>query len=164
MVANGKSVTAAERYQQPYEGFMSNNFVVPRSVLLATPMDASLLHYGHEDTLFGWQLAQKKTTIVHLDNPVLHIGLEVAEAWLAKQQQAITNLYALAIRHPGLSTKAWHTWRRLHRLGLMRFIVMYAERHHLQWIQNLSQQQPPNLRLLDLLKLYWLEQAHRKHK
>jgi len=154
--------SARERSQAPYAGFMTNNFVVPRTRFLAIGLDERLRQYGHEDTLFGLQLQQAGIPILHLDNPLLHLGLEPAAEWLQKQRQAIDNLYELYLLYPALQTRALVAWRRLHRSGLLRWGYPWLQRQARRWEKQLVEQPKPALHLLDMLKLVWLEAAHRR--
>ncbi|MEL7249299.1 MAG: glycosyltransferase [Bacteroidota bacterium] len=153
--------TAQQRQKRPYEGFMTNNFVVPRSVAQQFPFEAQLQHYGHEDTLFGLELKRHQIPIQHLDNPLLHIGLDDTANWLHKQQQAIKNLFWLSRRHPDLETRALRLWNWLHNCGLLRLSYGCLSRRSMHWQQRLQTEQRPPLRLLDGLKIFWLEQAWR---
>ncbi|MEL6658491.1 MAG: glycosyltransferase [Bacteroidota bacterium] len=153
--------TARQRQKRPYEGFMTNNFVVPRSVAQQFPFEAQLQHYGHEDTLFGLELKRHQVPIQHLDNPLLHIGLDNTATWLRKQKQAIENLFWLYRRHPDLQTRALRLWNWLHRFGLLRLSYNFLHRRSQHWQQRLQTEQHPPLRLLDGLKIFWLEQAWR---
>lgn len=151
---------AGIRRQQPYAGFMTNNFVVPKTVMHHIPFDETVTTYGHEDTLFGFQLQAAGIDIQHLDNPVLHIGLDEATHWLEKQRIAIQNLYRLHRQNPALQTQALQWWLRLHRTGLLQFVMPFFKKKSTHWEQKLLHQHQPNLRLLDLLKIYWLEEVH----
>lgn len=155
--------SATERQQQPHEGFMTNNFVVPKSVLKAIPFDEQIVQYGHEDTLWGNALRKMRVPILHIDNPVSHLGLEVADLWLKKQKQAIENLYQLYQRIPDLEVKSLRYWQHLHRLGVLRLSYKWWGKQAIRWEQSLQTDEPPNFRHLDLLKIYWLEQMHRRH-
>lgn len=154
--------TAQQRQERPYEGFMTNNFVVPRAIAQRFPFEAQLQHYGHEDTLFGLELQRHQVPIRHLDNPLLHIGLDDTSNWLKKQQQAIQNLFWLSLQHPDLQTRALRLWNWLHRFGLLRLAYRFLNRRAPYWQQRLQTEQQPPLRLLDGLKIYWLEEERRK--
>ena len=156
--------SAIDRRQQPYAGFMTNNFVVPKEVIRRIPFDETVTTYGHEDTLFGFQLEAAGVEIHHLDNPVLHIGLDEAEHWLKKQRIAIQNLYRLHQQNPSLQTQALRWWLLLHRTGLLPLVIPFLKKKSLQWEQQLLHQHQPNLRLLDMLKICWLEEVHRSQQ
>jgi len=81
-----------ERQQNPYSSFMTNNFLVKRSILEAIPFDESLTQYGHEDTLFGFSLKKNSIPTLHINNAVLNGEIEENEAYLKKTKLAIENL------------------------------------------------------------------------
>ena len=67
---------AKSRATHPYHSFMTNNFVIPKAIFQQIKFDENLTQYGHEDTLFGMELKARNIPILHLDNPLEHIGLE----------------------------------------------------------------------------------------
>lgn len=91
--------TAQERQKNAYQSFMTNNFLIPKNIFQAIRFEESLTQYGHEDTLFGLELQQKKIAILHINNPLEHIGLELNHVFLNKSELAIQNLYTLHTKH-----------------------------------------------------------------
>ena len=147
---------AARRQRAPYAQLTINNALVPAAVFRRFSLDERLTGYGHEDTKFGQDLAAARVPVRHLDNPVLHAGLEPAAAFLAKSEQAVGNL-ARAFRadERGTDSRLLQTARRLRQLGLAgpAHAVLAAAEPRLRR-QLLSA--TPSLRALDLLKLRWL--------
>jgi hypothetical protein len=90
-----EEIDAAVRSKNPYGSFMTNNFLIPKNVMLANPFDENIAGYGHEDTLFGFQLKRKKVKVVHINNPLLHAGLEDAAEFLNKTDNATANLWQI---------------------------------------------------------------------
>lgn len=87
-----ESQPAAVRSRHPYRSFMTNNFLVRRSVLEQIPFDPRLSHYGHEDTLFGYRLEQRQIPILHIDNPVINGYVETNEEFLHKTVEGVGSL------------------------------------------------------------------------
>ena len=87
-----EEIKAEMRNKKPYTSFMTNNFLISKNIFLENSLDESLQGYGHEDTLFGFQLRRKNIPVVHIDNPLKHIGLENAEEFLVKTGSGISNL------------------------------------------------------------------------
>lgn len=81
-----------KRLQNPYASFMTNCFAINKSTFSKIKFDVNLTKYGHEDTLFGFELKKKKIEIKHIENPVLHLGIEVEKVFLRKQEEALKNL------------------------------------------------------------------------
>ena len=87
-----ESKNAEERKKTP-GGFKTNNFVIQRIVFNEIQFNEELSGYGHEDTLFGIDLARNNISIAHLENPVLNRHLDSNQVFLVKTQNAIKNLY-----------------------------------------------------------------------
>lgn len=79
----------------PYRSFMTNNFIIARQIFQKIQFDESIVKYGHEDTLFGLELKKSGIPVRHINNPVYHIGLEIASEFLRKTSESIDNLLTL---------------------------------------------------------------------
>ncbi len=99
-----EAFTAAFRTAAPYHRFMTNNFAAPKSILEKIPFEERIRQYGHEDTLFGFELKQRGIPILHLDNPVEHQGLETAVVFLEKTEKAVANLLLVREINPAVET------------------------------------------------------------
>jgi hypothetical protein len=73
-------------------GFKTNNFLINIKVFNQYPFNENLKGYGHEDTLFGFQLFQKGIKPLQIENPVLNEVLDENIEFLAKTNNAIDNL------------------------------------------------------------------------
>ena len=144
------------RQVAPYAQLTINNALIRADVFRRFPLDEQLSGYGHEDTKFGAALAAASVSLRHLDNPVIHDGLEPAAVFLAKSEQAVRNL-ARVYRENGLgvNSRLLQTALRLRRLGAAPLArrALGAAAPALRR-QLLSPR--PNLRAFDLLKLHWL--------
>ncbi|MDX9811847.1 MAG: glycosyltransferase, partial [Bacteroidales bacterium] len=67
---------AAERNKDPYGTFTTFNVLIDKQVFSRLRFNEELKQYGHEDTLFGYQLKKAGIKILHIDNGLLHEGLE----------------------------------------------------------------------------------------
>lgn len=90
IVRESKSIE--ERLKNPSLGFKTNNFLIRKTVFEKVKFNETLLGYGHEDTLFGFELAQSKITIHHLENPVLNKNLDDNTTFLAKTNEGLKSL------------------------------------------------------------------------
>jgi hypothetical protein len=147
---------AAVRQAAPYAQLTINNALIQAAVFRQFALDERLSGYGHEDTKFGAELTAAGISVWHLDNPVLHDGLEPAAVFLAKSEQAVRNL-AHVYRENGLGadSRLLQTAARLRRLGAAApaRLALGAAAPVLRR-QLLSSR--PSLRAFDLLKLHWL--------
>ncbi len=87
-----ESQTADIRNQHPNRSFMTNNFVVKREVLANIPFEERLSQYGHEDTLFGFELQKQGISIMHINNPILNGDIETNAVFMAKTEAGIKSL------------------------------------------------------------------------
>ena len=150
--------SAAVRQRKPHAQFKLKNVLMRANVFEQVKLDAALKRYGHEDTKFGWRLRTAGIAVHHLDNPVLHDGLESSEIFLLNSQQAVQNLVHL-YRTEGLGadTKLLLAALRLRRYGIATVAtsaLSHAEPKLRQQISASSQ-----LWALDLLKLLWALRA-----
>lgn len=74
----------------------SNNFMISKEIFLQCPFRETIRGYGHEDTVLGIDLVRNGHKIVHIDNPVLHEGLETSAEYLEKSKAALDNLLHIA--------------------------------------------------------------------
>ena len=147
---------ASVRQAAPHGQLTINNALIRADVLRQFPLDECLTGYGHEDTKFGLALAVAGVPVRHINNPVLHDGLEPATVFLQKSEQAVRNL-ALVFRQDGSGTDSRVLWLalRLHRLGLAAATQAALGAAEPRLRRNLLSAKP-SLRALDLLKLCWL--------
>lgn len=80
------------RSQNPHLSFMTNNFMVPKSIIKQIPFNENIKGYGHEDTLFGYELMKNGVPVKHIDNPLLHVGLQTNREFIEKSREGIINL------------------------------------------------------------------------
>ena len=90
-----ESQSLRERLTNPYHSFKTNSFLIKKEVFKKVKFDELIVKYGHEDTLFSLDLELNNIPIEHIDNNVVHVGLDTAEGFLKKQEQAIHNLLLL---------------------------------------------------------------------
>lgn len=91
-----ESKTTEERIADRTSGFKSNNFIVRKSIFQENPFDESITSYGHEDTLFGFQLSTKGIVCHHIDNPIKNDDLVENHEFLLKTKDAVSNLWQIS--------------------------------------------------------------------
>ena len=86
---------AADRNKHSNAGFSTFNVLIEKSVFSKIRFNEELRQYGHEDTLMGYQLRKAGISILHVDNGLIHEGLESNKEFLAKTKLGIENLSKL---------------------------------------------------------------------
>ena len=145
-----KKRSAAIRSKSPYSNFSTFNFAIKRDLFLSIRFDENIKEYGYEDTLFGHQIKARGYIIEHIDNPLLHTGLESNRQYLEKIELSLGTLYA--IREKIDTTPLLAAYRRLHSLGLVSFAAWWWRQAQQLLRKNLISEKP-SLFLLNLYKL-----------
>lgn len=86
---------ASERNKHPHSNFSTFNFLIEKSVFSKIRFNEELKQYGHEDTLLGYQLRKAGIGVLHIDNALIHEGMESNREFLNKTKLGIENLSQL---------------------------------------------------------------------
>jgi GT2 family glycosyltransferase len=86
---------ATERNKHPHAGFSTFNVLIEKSVFSRIRFNEELKQYGHEDTLLSYQLKKAGIDILHIDNGLVHEGLESNKEFLDKTKLGVENLSKL---------------------------------------------------------------------
>jgi glycosyltransferase involved in cell wall biosynthesis len=114
------------RSKAPNRSFMTNNFLIQKSVFDTIQFDERLDGYGHEDTLFGILLAIHGITIRHIENPVMNGDIESSDEFIEKTIQGLQNLVRLQhITPPELHNQL------VHHITLLQFEKTFPPRSYL---------------------------------
>jgi glycosyltransferase involved in cell wall biosynthesis len=87
-----EALSNLERNKNPYISFLTLNFLISKSVFSKVQFNENIPNLRHEDTLFSFELMQNKIEIIHIDNPVYHLGIEDSETFLRKSEEAVIGL------------------------------------------------------------------------
>jgi len=90
-----EQIKASERNKRPHASFTTFNVLIDKSVFSKIRFNEELKKYGHEDTLLAYQLKKAGIDILHIDNALMHEGLESNKDFLSKTKFGIENLSKL---------------------------------------------------------------------
>ncbi|MCF6295418.1 MAG: glycosyltransferase [Flavobacteriaceae bacterium] len=83
---------ADKRKTNIFKCTLFNNTLIKKKVFNSIKFEKSIIQYGHEDTVFAFNLSIIKANILHIDNPVLHGDVDLNETFLLKTQKSLENL------------------------------------------------------------------------
>lgn len=151
---------AIERNEQPNRSFKTNNFFIEKDILNKVFFNEKIKGYGHEDTLFGYELDKENVTIYHIDNPVVHLGLETSEVFLKKTREGIENLQRIMIVNGNekrliKDVTLLSYYKRLKKFRMAAFFRYFFYRMEFRLRKNLLSKRP-RLFYFDLYKLGYL--------
>jgi len=140
----------------PYKSFMTNNFLIPKEIFNSIKLNENLTGYGHEDTLFGAKLKENNVPIIHIDNPLCHIGLESADEFLKKTLEGLKNLFLISENgYDGDEIKLLNYYKIIKKFYLKKIILFVYSIFENRIINNLKSSHP-NLFWFDFYKLNYL--------
>lgn len=146
--------SAGFRSQNPYLRFTSFSFMIDRDVFMKIRFDESYVRYGYEDVQFGHELEANGVSILHIDNPLAHMGLDDSASYLNKTRQAVQN----AFDHQdeiGDSSKLLTNYNKVRSIRMrwvFRFIWVFFQK---SMERNLLGPKP-KLRIFSLYKLCYI--------
>lgn len=146
-----KRHTANQRNLHPYASFTAFNFMIRREVFMKIGFDESCSKYGHEDTLLGQELKRKGVSIMHIDNPLIHCGLESNQVYLRKTEESLSALLELADKLADTS-QLLKVHGKIRRLHLATPVMLFHRMFGPAIKRNLCSQHP-NLHLFNIYKL-----------
>ncbi|SHJ16446.1 glycosyltransferase family 2 protein [Algibacter luteus] len=87
-----EDASANKRNKNVYKSVLFNNTLIKKSVFTTIGFEKSITEYGHEDTVFAYNLSKIKASILHIDNPVLHGDVDLNEVYFKKTHKSLENL------------------------------------------------------------------------
>ncbi len=148
-----ESISLTKRKNHPYRSFQTNNFMAPRNILLKFPFDEKILNYGYEDLVFAEALKNERIPIDHIENPLIHKGLESNKDFLQKTKLATENLAILYHQGQLNDTRMIQFHEKIKKIGFNSFLHKIVERKKDYILKNLNSKNP-NLYLFDFYRYY----------
>ncbi|NOQ27198.1 MAG: glycosyltransferase [Bacteroidales bacterium] len=146
-----------DRIKNPYKSFSSFNFLIKKETLENINFNEDISTYGHEDTLLGIELKKQNVDIYHIDNPLLHDGLEDTLQFIHKTNQSIENLKYLVKNYSELyplaeSIKLIKYVHYAKKIGVTRIFRLIYKIAGKMFVKNLMSKYP-SLYIFDLYKI-----------
>jgi glycosyltransferase involved in cell wall biosynthesis len=154
---NREQQKAADRNKHPHSGFSTFNVLIEKSVFSKLRFNEELKQYGHEDTLLGYQLKKAGIEVLHIDNPLVHEGVESNREFINKTKLGIENLshlYDIVTDKRAFSSAVTmlRIYNRLYLLRLTRILagiyINYRDRMEIR-----LDSADPSLLLFDFYKI-----------
>ncbi len=149
-----KERSARFRSRNPYARFTPFSFLIDRALFMRIRFDESYAHYGYEDVQFGCELERMGVSILHIDNQLIHLGLEKSEVYLEKTRQAVQNAFVHKDEVEGGSRLLTH-YNRVVRFRMRWLFRGLWKLFGKQMEKNLLGS-TPSLRIFSLYKLCYI--------
>lgn len=150
MQREAKSVD--ERLKDPYS-IISQNLLIDKRTFEAVNIEEKNA-YGL-DILFSYNLKKREIPVLHIDNPVYHLGLETAQVFLEKSLKSIETTFYLEQQHlisedTRPVQKAFLKLKKYHAISIFKNMVRRLEK---SMAKNLTSKKP-SLVQFDMYRLY----------
>jgi len=147
----------SKRMNDPINHFLSNNFLVHQTITSQVKFDPAIRGYGYEDTIFAAELIQKGFTIQHIENPLVHIGLDAFNDFIRKIEESLINIqkieqiYSERSLDSPLKSKLISTWKKYRNI-----IPPWMPKPFLPTLKLILKGRNTNLFAFDLYRLFYL--------
>jgi glycosyltransferase involved in cell wall biosynthesis len=101
MAAKAECVPFFERARQPEKYVYTSNLLIRRDAFLTEAFDEGFSGWGWEDVEWAMRIV-RRFTVVHVDIPATHLGLDTARGLAAKYEQSVGNFARVVARHPDI--------------------------------------------------------------
>ena len=120
--------TVGARQKHPYSFISAFNLLIHRDAFMSVRFDVHCTQYGYEDALFGLELQRKGISIAHIDNPLVHLGIDTNRSFLNKTETALRTLSTLGelMQREAGPSKWAARFQRVHLIGAVAgtFLVL----------------------------------------
>jgi hypothetical protein len=148
--------SAETRQKSPNSSFTPFNFMIRKEIFSTLNFNENICGYGHEDTLFGWNLKQKSIEVKHIDNPLIHIGLDKTDVFLSKTEESVRNIKLISDnlndRNFDDDVALLRCLRRIEKYKIKQIVKISLNLLYPFLLKNLKSDKP-NIRCFDLFKL-----------
>ncbi|OHT45713.1 glycosyltransferase family 2 protein [Flavobacterium tructae] len=152
--AKREALSVFDREKNVHLSFLTLNFLIQKSIFSKVNFNESIPNLRHEDTLFSYDLMQNEIDIVHIENPVYHLGIENSSTFLIKSEEAVLGLKNLV--DSDLISKDYvklsHYFQILKKFRL-QFLVSFAFKILKPLFKKQLLGKNPSLFLFDLYRL-----------
>lgn len=87
-----EALSVEKRNENNYLSFLTLNFLISKSVFEKVKFNENIPNLRHEDTLFSFDLKQAQIEVIHIENPIIHNGLESSLVFLKKSEESLQGL------------------------------------------------------------------------
>lgn len=148
--------SAADRAKNPYGYVFSGNFLTDKATFLQNNYPDNKNLYGL-DNYFSYNLYVNKVSVLHIDNPIYHLGLEDDTVYFKKCIEAVKNRKMLLGDAPGTENiNAMSKYYTLLKKYRLRGVVSLGFSISEPLLKKMILKKNPSLFCLDIYRLGYL--------
>ena len=145
------------RNKNQYLSFLTLNFLIHKSIFDIVFFNETIPNLRHEDTLFSYNLMQNNIKVVHINNPIVHLGLDDFDVAIRKEKESLFGLKYL-LNNDLISfdyLKISHLYHQLVKFKLRGTITFFFKIIQTSLLKNLSSNSP-SLFIFDMYRVGYL--------
>lgn len=147
---------ALERNLNPYQFIFSGNLMIRKEIFTETNFPEVGNYYGM-DIYFSYQLFIKKLEVLHIENPIYHLGLESNQIFFEKSLKAVESRKQFLINCPEIEKispliKKYKQIKRFQLLPIAKFFFKISE----PFLKSRILSKNPNLFCFDIYRLGYI--------
>lgn len=149
--------TVSQRNAALYKTLMFNNTLIKKDCFIKIKFDSNLIKYGHEDTLFAYQVSQSDFKVKHIENAIQHGDIDENLIYISKVKNSLENLLILDRKKQIDSDflKILKVYHLLKRFKLSYLTGLFFKTFNTLILKQLNSKNP-SLTLLNIYKLTYL--------
>lgn len=87
-----EALCLSKRLENPYVSFLTLNFLIQKQVFEKVRFNEKIPNLRYEDMLFSYDLMKQAISIDHIENTVIHYGIENSALFLKKTDESLLGL------------------------------------------------------------------------
>ncbi|KAF2516906.1 glycosyltransferase family 2 protein [Flavobacterium salilacus subsp. salilacus] len=148
--------TANERSKNPYGTIFSGNLLIEKMVFINSNFSGGNNLYGM-DIYFCYRLYKHQVPVIHIDNPIYHLGLEINDVFFKKTIEAVKNRKVLFsdiedAKNINSLLKHYQNLQKYHLTKIVKFGFAIIE----PLLKKMILKRNPNLFCLDIYRLGYI--------
>lgn len=153
---NREEKSALERNLNPYKYIFSGNFLIQKKTFISTNVIEEGNYYGM-DIFFSYQLFIQKIEVLHINNPIYHLGLETNEIFFEKSLKAVETRQRFLIDCAEIEkiSPLIKKYKIIKQLRLLPIAIIFFKISE-PFLKKLILNKNPNLLFFDIYRLGYL--------
>ncbi|WP_291113552.1 glycosyltransferase family 2 protein [Flavobacterium sp. UBA6135] len=147
---------AFNRNKNPFSYIFSGNILIKKSLFFASNFTENKNIYGL-DIFFSYNLYMQNSTVLHIDNEIVHLGLEPNEKFFKKSLESVVGRFNYLVDKPEIEKingliKHYKTINKWRTKNLVAFLFICFE----SFLKKQIVKGDPNLLCFDLYRLGYM--------
>ena len=154
-----EALSAEKRNENVYVSFLTLNFLIKKEIFSSVRFNEDIPNLRYEDLLFSFDLMKNKIPLQHINNQVVHNGIETSEVFMQKTNDSLKGLKFLLSKNylPANYAKISSIFNLLDQTKLLFLIKFIYKMRKNSFEKNLLSSKP-SLFIYDIYRLGYFSQ------